>query len=247
MQRIRFAAWILPLATFSSLAFAQQPPDDAPPVQRAPVPDRISPPKQREFSMPPFPASELEARNTGYVDVTMRVSAAGYTQEIKSVTSEPRSTAFEEATKDAVAKWRFAPGLKRCVPIEADATYRVLFEMVDGAGRVRAVPLVSKAQIPDPSHEMIARNKNEMLRTLRYPVDARRAGVQGSVYLLLKVNAASGEIESVDIASVSSSKSGFENKFSDAAMEVVRKFVFTPMPELKSPRVICVPVEFALR
>ena len=121
MQRIRFAAWILPLAIFSTLAFAQQPADDAPPVQRAPVPDRISPPKQREFSMPPFPAGELEARNTGYVDVTMRVSAAGYTQEIKSVTSEPRSTAFEEATKDAVAKWRFAPGLKRCVPIDADA------------------------------------------------------------------------------------------------------------------------------
>ena len=177
----------------------------------------------------------------------MRVSAAGYTQEIKSVTSEPRSTAFEEATRDAVAKWRFAPGLKRCVPIDADATYRVFFEMVGGAERVRAAQLVPKAQIPDPSREMIAPNKNEMLRKMRYPVDARRAGGQGSVYLLLKVNTASGAIENVDIASVSSTKNGFESKFSDAAMEVARKFVFTPMPELKSPRGICVPFEFALR
>ena len=53
-------------------------------------------------------------------------------------------------------------------------------------------------------------------------------------------------IDSVDVASATSDKPGFENGFSDAATEVARKFIFTPMPELKAPRRICVPFVFAL-
>ena len=121
-----------------------------------------------------------------------------------------------------------------------------LFEMVDGADRVRARSLPSQPQIADSRRDMTAPNKNEMLRTLKYPQDARRAGAKGSVYLLLKVNPASAVIDSVDVASATSDKTGFESNFSDAAVEVARKFNFTPMPELKVPHRICAPFVFAL-
>ena len=244
---MRFAGLFLPLITLCAPAFSQDAPATAP-VQPIPAADRdrISPPKPRDFRMPLYPVSEREARNTGYVDVAVLVSAEGRLQEIKSVTSEPRNAAFEEVTKEAIAKWRFTPGLKRCVPVQADASYRVSFEMADGTDHVRARPLLSQLQIADLRREMTAPNKNEMLRTLKYPQDARRAGAQGSVYLLLKVNPVSGIIDSVDVASATSSKPGFETNFSDAAIEVARKFVFTPMPELKASHRICVPFVFAL-
>ena len=245
MQRMRFAGLFLSLITLCAPALSQDAPANAP-VQPIPAEDRISPPKPRDFRMPLYPASEREARNTGYVDVAVLVSAEGRLQEIKSVTSEPRNAAFEEATKDAVAKWRFSPGLKRCIPTQAAASYRVSFEMVDGADRVQARPLRSPLQIADSRGEMIAPNKNEMLRTLKYPHDARRAGAQGSVYLLLKVNPANGVIDSVDVASATSDKTGFESSFSDAAIAVARKIVFTPMPESKVPHRICVPFVFSL-
>lgn len=246
MQRMRFAGLFLPLITLCAPALSQ---DASAPAPVPPIPeeDRTSPPKPRDFRMPLYPVSEREAKNTGYVDVAVVVSAEGQLEEIKSVTSEPRNAAFEEATKDAAAKWRFQPGHKRCVPAHAAASYRVSFEMADGADRVQARPLLSPLQIADLRREMTAPNKNEMLRTLKYPQDARRAGAQGSVYLLLKVNPVSGAIDSVDVARATSSKPGFERNFSDAAIEVVRKFVFTPMPELKAPHRICVPFVFALR
>ena len=245
MQRTRFAGLFLPLITLCVPALSQDAPATAP-VQRTPAADWIAPPKPRDFRMPLYPASEREAWNTGYVDVAVLVSTEGRLQEIKSLTSEPRNAAFEEVTKETIAKWRFEPGLKRCVPAQAEASYRVSFEIVDGADRVRARSLPSQAQIADSRREMTAPNKNEMLRTLKYPQDARRAGAQGNVYLLLKVDPVSGIIDSVDVTSATSSKPGFESNFSDAAIEVARKFVFTPMPELKAPHRICVPFGFAL-
>ena len=245
MQRMRFAGLFLPLITLCAPALSQDAPATAP-AQPIPAADRTTPPKPRDFRMPLYPASEREARNTGHADVAVLVSTEGRLQEIKSVTSEPRNAAFEEVTKDAIAKWRFTPGLKRCVPVQAEASYRVSFEMADGSDRVRARPLLSQLQIADSRREMTAPNKNEMLRTLKYPQDARRAGAQGNVYLLLNVNPVSGTIDGIDVASATSDKPGFENGFSDAAIEVARQFVFTLMPELKAPHRICVPFVFAL-
>ena len=245
MQRMRFAGLFFPLITLCAPALSQDAPATAP-VQPIPAADRTSPPKPRDFRMPLYPVSEREAKNTGYVDVAVLVSAEGHLQEIKSVTSEPRNAAFEEVTKDAVAKWRFTPGLKRCVPVQADASYRVSLEMADGSDHVRARPLLSQLQSAELRREMTAPNKNAMLRMLKYPRDARRAGAQGSVYLLLNVNPVSGIIDSVNVASATTSKPGFETNFSDAAIDVARKFVFTPMPELKAPHRFCVPFGFAL-
>ena len=245
MQRMRFAGLFLPLIMLCAPALSQDAPATAP-VKRTPAADRIAPPKPRDFHMPLYPASEREAKNTGYVDVAVHVSAEGHLREIKSVTSETRNAAFEEATKDAIAKWRFGPGLKRCVPVQADASYRVSFEMVDGADRVQARPLLSQPQSADLRREMTAPNRDAMLRRLKYPQRARLAGARGSVYLLLNVNPVSGTIDGIDVASATSDKPGFEIGSSDAAIEVARQFVFTPMPELKAPHRICVPFGFSL-
>lgn len=93
---------------------------------------------------------------------------------------------------------------------------------------------------------MKAPNETELRRTARYPQDARRAGAQGRVHLMLHLNPANGAIDSVDVASVTSTKTGYESSFSDVAIEVVRKFIFTPVPELKAPYKICVPFVFSL-
>lgn len=246
MERMRFAGLFLSLIILCTPALSQDAPATAP-VQHTPADDLVASPVARQFRMPHYPASEREAMNTGHVDITVLVSSEGYPQEVRSITSEPRNAAFEEVTKNAVAKWRFIPGDKRCLPVKADVSYRIFFEMVDGSERVRAKQQLSQQeQLADFRRKMAAPNKNEILRTLRYPRDARRAGVAGSVYLLLKVDPASGAIDSVDVASATSDRPGFESSFSDAAIEVARKFIFTPMPELKAPHRICVPFVFAL-
>ena len=236
------------LLVISTFAVSQDAPGTAPP-QATPIADRISPPRHRSFRMPLYPASEREARTTGSVDISMLVSPEGRLVDIKSITSEPKNAVFEEVTKNAVAKWLFAPGLTRCVPVLADVTYRVSFEIAGGSDHVRAVPLLSQSQLAmsDARHQMSAPNENELRRSVRYPSDARRAGAQGSVYLMLSVNPVNGVIDRVDIASVNTTKEGFERDFSDSAIKTVRKFKFTPMPELKAPHKICVPFVFGLR
>ncbi len=245
MQRMRFAGLFLLLIAFGIPALAQDTPDAAT-AQAARAEDRISPAKHRDFRLQLYPDSEREARKAGTVDVAMIVSADGRLVEIKSTTSEPKNAVLEQVTQEAVTKWLFAPGLKRCVPVQAEATYRVYFEFTHGSDHVRAVPLHTKSQIPNPDREMVAPNKNELLRTIKYPADARRAGAQGSVYLMLRVNPTNGVIDSIDVASADSTKAEFERSFIDTATEVARKFKFTPKPELKTMRGICVPFVFAL-
>lgn len=246
MQRTRFAGLFLSLITLCAPAFGQEPPATAP-AQRAPATGRISPPRHRDFRMPLYPASERAAKNTGHVDVAMVVSAEGRLVEIKSTTSEPKNAVFEQVTQNAVAKWLFAPGLnQRCAPAQAEVTYRVIFENAYGSEHVRAVPLRSPSQNTASRREMKAPNETELRRTVRYPMDARLARAQGGVYLLLSVNPANGAIDSVDVASATPTKKGYESGFSEAAIEVVRKFNFTPIPELKAPHPMCVPFVFSL-
>ena len=196
--------------------------------------------------MPLYPQREREAKTTGTVDIAMLVSTEGRLLDIKSMISEPKNAVFEEVTKNAVAKWLFMPGLKRCVPVQAEVTYRVSFEIADGSDHVRAVPLLSQSQleISNPRRQMRAPNENELRRTLRYPSVARRDGVQGIVHLMLSVNPANGAVDRVDVASVSATKEGFDRDFSHAAIKAARKFKFTPMPELMAPHKICVPFVF---
>jgi TonB family protein len=252
MQRTRFAGLFLTFITFCASALAQEPPATAP-AQATPAVERVSPPRHLDFRMPLFPASEREAKNTGHVDITVVVSAEGRLVEIKSTTSEPRNAVFEAATQAAVAKWRFMPGMnQRCAPAQTEVTYRVIFENAYGSDHVRAVPLRSpspssaSSQTAAPRREMKAPNETEVRRTVRYPQDARRAGAQGSVYLMLNVNPANGAIDSLDVASATATKTGFESSFSEAAIEAVHKFNFTPVPELKAPHKMCVPFIFSL-
>jgi TonB family protein len=197
--------------------------------------------------MPRYPASEREAGNTGFVDVTMLVGADGAIQEIKSVTSEPRNIAFEELTKVTAAKWKFAPALKQCAPVPTDLTYRVLFQLPDGTENVRAVPRWSPAQTALPNSSMTPLNHEHSMVSLRYPADARRANAQGNVYLRLDVHSATGQIETIDIAGGSANKQEYWVKFVGAAIEVVRKFKYAPVAGTDELRSICVPIVFALR
>ena len=88
MERMRFAGLFLPLITLCAPALSQDAPATAP-VQRTPAADRIAPPKPLDFRMPLYPASEREAKNTGYVDVAVVVSGDGleswHTDNLKSV------------------------------------------------------------------------------------------------------------------------------------------------------------------
>jgi TonB family protein len=252
MQRTRFAGLFLTSIALCAPALAQEPPP-APPAQGTPAVERLSPPTHRDFRMPLYPASEREAKHTGYVDVAMVVSAEGRLVEIKSTTSEPKNAVFEQVTQDAVAKWRFVPGMnQRCAPAQTEVTYRVIFENAYGSDHVRAVPLrsppssSSASQTGAPRREMKAPNETELRRTVKYPRDARNDRVQGTVYLMLQVNPANGAIDRVDVSSVTSTKTGYEGSFSEAAIETVRKFNFTPVPDLKAPHKICVPFIFSL-
>ena len=96
MQRMRFAGLFLPLITLCAPALSQDAPATAP-ARPMFAEDRLPSPKARDFRMPLYPGSEREARNTGYVDVALLVSAEGWPLEIRSVTSEPRNAEIGRA------------------------------------------------------------------------------------------------------------------------------------------------------
>jgi TonB family protein len=171
MQRTRFAGLFLTSIALCAPALAQEPPP-APPAQGTPAVERLSPPTHRDFRMPLYPASEREAKHTGYVDVAMVVSAEGRLVEIKSTTSEPKNAVFEQVTQDAVAEWRFVPGMnQRCAPAQTEVTYRVIFENAYGSDHVRAVPLrsppssSSASQTGAPRREIKPRTKPKCAAT----------------------------------------------------------------------------------
>ncbi|MDX5982964.1 energy transducer TonB [Sphingomonas echinoides] len=77
---------------------------------------------------PAYPSDERLAGHTGRVVVLVLIGTDGRVKEVRQLSAA--STAFFEATrKQALTKWRFTPGTRDGVPVEAWRTMAVRFEL----------------------------------------------------------------------------------------------------------------------
>ena len=94
----------------------------APPVESpvALAPRRLQPVSTPE---PIYPAQALRDRTEGWVEIEYTVDENGATRDLATTASEPHGV-FDEAAMNAVASWRYLPGVVngRAVPQRTSVT-----------------------------------------------------------------------------------------------------------------------------
>jgi TonB family protein len=82
---------------------------------------------------PEYPPSAFDARMEGQVVVAALVLKDGSVAHVETLDSSPPNLGFEQATTDAVKRWRFEPGQKDGELIDAFAVVRLTFRRSGGA------------------------------------------------------------------------------------------------------------------
>jgi protein TonB len=88
----------------------------------------ISSLKRTKYVAPKYPRNAMRRNITGSVDVRFTVAADGTVSAVEVIESTPGSV-FDEAAKDAVAKWLFEPVLEDGVAVEKRSAVRMAFDL----------------------------------------------------------------------------------------------------------------------
>lgn len=199
---------------------------------------------------PDYPADEVAKKATGYVDVDLIVTEAGFAGEIRSLTSSPKNEAFEDAVRKVITLWTFHAPMSNCRPYETVGNVRVWFDLKGDAGKVsvsnRTPKPASPATAAAPTSKLVATNLASVRRMVSYPSRARRAGANGHVVVKFTVDPVTGEVASQEIAMAKSRPAGYEDDFAAVATAVVAKLKLEPMPDRNKPVVACYPFQFLL-
>lgn len=156
-----------------------------------------------DWQAPEYPATLLEQKVSGKVDLIVSVTAEGRLGEIVAIRSTPAQPAFEDAVRKAVKDWTFTKAMDAsCKPAATRGQIQVRFEIAEGkpqvnVGAISADKKEGRAQI----QELNRREVNQALND-NYPIDARRMKKTGEVHALLKVDARTGETKGVEITEV---------------------------------------------
>ena len=82
---------------------------------------------------PEFPAEQLKAKATGYVDIDVSIDKAGKVTSARIVKSNPENKAFEMAVSETIKYWLFRQRADvNCEPIARTSNVRVWFDIRDG-------------------------------------------------------------------------------------------------------------------
>jgi protein TonB len=93
-----------------------------------PGPD-VTPPKYITRVPPRFPQRALTLQVQGQVEAQALIGIDGSVEEVRILSVSRKGLGFEDATRDAVMKWRFRPATKRGVKVRTWMTIRVPFEL----------------------------------------------------------------------------------------------------------------------
>lgn len=155
---------------------------------------------------PEYPAAQLAAMAEGHVDVEVKLDKFGMVQSIVSVKSTPANPEFESAVRAVVQKWwAFHETLSpECEPLEATGNVRVWFAIREGKGVVSVSGEATEVtkEFSRKRRKAKVLNLEEVVRAVRYPIAARKDGIEGNVYAYVQVEAKTGVPIAVQIASV---------------------------------------------
>lgn len=208
----------------------------------------------RRVAPPEYPKEALAAGVTGYVDLAVTIDEVGSVQKIGAVVSRPDNRLFENSARETVMYWEFRPAISRhCVPEVAEGNVRVWFEIRDGKEVVSvsstpgtmgtATAATTKAM---PGMAKIV-NREEVMRHVKYPREARQVGAQADVYAVMEVDAGSGQVREVAITHVISSAKQMRWRFSTVVADGLKLARFEPNVAMAGrPFRVCMPHHFRL-
>jgi protein TonB len=114
------------------MASAAPPAPPSPPAQKTPAEPEVIPPSYDadylKNPLPVYPNMSRRLRETGTVQMRVRVSADGQPLEIQLANSSgyPR---LDDAAREAVKKWRFQPAMRAGKPVEAWVLFPLEFSL----------------------------------------------------------------------------------------------------------------------
>ncbi len=226
---------------------------DALPLSKAPEVFYESDPKSwarvKRIVPPKYPEAMLKLGQGAVVDIEVLIGKIGFVSQIRSVTSNPNNLQLVEATRAVLQYWTFnVPRSEACVPIESVGDMQLIFEVVNGEGKISLIHRrnqdldVTKVKSP----KMLNRVAVSEVIQEGYPREARRAGAQAIVYALLTVDHMSGATLSVEITHMVT-PTGYEKKFAEAVMPGLTAVKFSPFPSKTMPWRNCISVDYVLR
>jgi len=176
---------------------------------------------------PSYTEEDRLARVQGTVTLYTQVSPEGRATNMRVMHS--LTPGLDERAMEAVAAWRFEPGLKNGIPVTVEATIEVNFRLLDDK---EAAALAATPPQPVPAATLQAAQvggypaKTTAPRLIRkvepeYTEEARRAKYQGTVTLSAVINA-EGLAENLRV--VHSLGLGLDEK----AIEAVKQWKFEP-------------------
>jgi TonB family protein len=203
---------------------------------------------------PRYPKEALANGTGAVVDITVSVAADGTVKDVQRVEAAPSDARFESATREVLKHWRFRIALSaRCVPIETVGNVRLTFKVVDGKEEIslshRSAPpsvLVDGGGEARPAPKLVALNYEQVRRSSRYPRAALEEGAQADVWILARVDPATGTVVETETAHVNSHPRFTEELFVSAGAQVMKILRFEPQPELKETITACIPIKYRL-
>lgn len=173
-----------------------------PPVSVSKDPE-VTPPRLTYKKEPVYTEAARNARIAGAVLLSLVVNETGTAESIRVQRS--LDAGLDQAAIDAVSQWQFEPARKKGQAVAAAATVEVNFRLMNEVQE--ADDVVSPRQISKAAPV--------------YPVDAKRAGVQGKVVLRVVINE-QGIPENIQVAK------SVDPRLDQAAIDAVSQWRYEP-------------------
>lgn len=164
---------------------------------------------------------------TGSIQVDTQGRVTGYSIDKQ----EQVDPAALQVVGGVVPAWRFEPVLVNgtAVPATSKMTLRlVASQRADGGLEVRAESVSFSGEPKSPEEQILA----DKMAPPKYPVDAARSGIQGQVFLLLKVGR-DGRVQDVAVERTNlwvvgreNQLPGFRRSLEQPALEAARKWTY---------------------
>lgn len=195
--------------------------------------------------------TELSLLVKGHVEVDAAGTVRNYRIELPERIPPP----VRDAIARLVPAWRFEPVLRGGKPVEAATDMRLRFvakQRDDGGFQLHLRSAAFGSASAKPSEQV----RRRTMRAPDYPFEAIRNGVTGTVYVLVKVGADGGVIDSVaeqvnlEVVAPEPDMERWRKVLSRSALNASRRWKFTPPTEgedaLKSHWILRVPVVFGV-
>ena len=200
---------------------------------------------------PSYPLNELRANMAASVDIEVQIDELGKVIGTRVLKSVPENKAFEAAVSEVITHWRFYTKMNaECMPIPHTTNQRIWFEVRDGKGVISVSGSSSSSTTatnssPTTARQIVMLNRSEVLRSVRYPMQARRDEVQADLFAVMSIDAATGEVKSVDITWLTldgKASIGTKQHFRDAVTEALMNGKFAHFEG--GPYKVCAPMSF---